>query len=101
MTKKQKIVSTLSFLTIGAVGGHYIDDIVEKYNRFSVLTEYKMMKTCIDESSDKTYYPIKTRDTCACAVESISTTFNPEEFKQYGADKQSIILHNKYESCEN
>ncbi|MBC8237067.1 MAG: hypothetical protein H8E76_02440 [Helicobacteraceae bacterium] len=86
MTKKQKIVSILSTLTIGAVGGHHLDDIIEKYNlemgRYPMQLEYKIINNCLSISQTPMAYKVynKKTEVCICALESAELEYDYENF---------------------
>lgn len=75
MDNKKKVASILMTLTVGGVSGHYIDDLIEKYNlqtdRYPMNIEYKIIEKCISNYSE----PIKQeilknkREVCICALE--------------------------------
>jgi len=73
------------------VGGTLLDDTIN-VNRASVKTEYKMMRTCIYEFQD--------RDTCICAVESMSGFIDAEKALLYGHEWLKEVLKNKYDNCK-
>lgn len=81
-------------LTIGlsAVGGALIDDSLN-LNRASVKVEYKMMKQCINIFGH--------RDTCACAVESMSGFIDAQKARFYGSNGLRKILTERYNECIN
>jgi hypothetical protein len=60
-----------------------------------------MMKTCIKEH--RTYYVSyeKARDTCFCAVESMSGFLDAEKARFYGKAKLEKILKERYKECTN
>lgn len=66
-------------------------------NRVSVKTEYKMMKQCIDERKNTE----KVRDTCICAVESMSGVIDAQMARLKGAGWLSDELDRRYQNCLN
>lgn len=66
-------------------------------NRASVKTEYKMMKQCIDERKNTS----QVRDTCACAVESMSGVIDAQMAKVRGSVWLSEELATRYRNCLN
>jgi hypothetical protein len=96
----KQIISVMSAIIIGGVSGVIIDGYAHVY-RASVKTEYKMMKTCIDERSDgDTYHDKKIRDQCACAVEQLSGVLDAERVRIYGEYKLSMMLDEAYQNCK-
>lgn len=94
------IISIMSAIIIGGVSGVVIDGYTNVY-RASVKTEYKMMKTCIDERSDNGYYHDKdVRNQCACAVEQLSGFLDAERTRLYGNAKLSEMLDTAYRDCK-
>ena len=91
-TYKQFIISTIAVVGLSGICGAMIDDTVN-LNRASVKTEYKMMRTCINEYQD--------RDTCFCAVESMSGFIDAEKARFYRVDKLKNILSKRYNDCKN
>lgn len=63
---KKPLITAFTAILMGSGLGITADAYLN-INRASVLTEYKMMKTCIDEVG---YYR-EARNNCACAVESM------------------------------
>ncbi|NBK98822.1 MAG: hypothetical protein EOM50_12510 [Erysipelotrichia bacterium] len=66
-------------------------------NRASVKTEYKMMKQCIDERKNTP----QIRDTCACAVESMSGVIDAQMARLKGAAWLADEMDKRYRNCEN
>lgn len=66
-------------------------------NRVSVNTEYKMMKQCIDERKNIS----QVRDTCACAVESMSGVIDAQMAKLRGASWLADEMDKRYKNCQN
>jgi len=94
MTKTQKIVSILSTLTIGAVGGHHIDDIVEKYNleigRYPMKVEYTITNSCLS-SVEKPMSIAKYRkkfEHCICAFEETQFKY---DYASYQLDENEFL----------
>ena len=104
MTKKEKIVSILSVLIIGAISGHHIDDIIEKYNfevdRYPLAIEYQIMENCI--SNYATPLPINLvkikKDICVCAFEKTELAY---AYDKYILDKDMFltIFEEKANEC--
>jgi ribosomal protein S27E len=87
---KSVVFSTALLIGTGVIGGAIIDDTVN-INRASVKTEYKMMRTCLHEFSN--------RDNCFCAVESMSGFLDAEKARFYSRESLAGILKDRYESC--
>ena len=99
----QKILPTsFLLLTLTAFTGVVIDDEIHVY-RPSVKTEYKMMKTCINEFQDKDlnkdYKYV--RNICFCAVESMSGILDAEKARTYSEQKLKDLLKNNFDECKN
>ncbi|WP_310441417.1 hypothetical protein [Sulfurimonas sp.] len=90
------IISTFATILIGAGIGMTADGYLN-INRASVLTEYKMMKTCIYRFGN--YKTV--RDNCACAVESMLGIVDAQKARLYGEKWLLDILDDKYKDCEN
>lgn len=87
MDNKNKVASILMTLTVGGVSGHYIDDVIEKYNlqteRYPISTEYMIIEKCIsnyDEPISKKIYGNK-REICICALEKTELEYEYELFR--------------------
>lgn len=94
MTKTQKIVSILSTLTLGAIGGHHIDDIVEKYNleigRYPMEVEYTITNHCLSSAKkpmSNTIYRNKF-ELCICALEETEFHY---DYASYQLDKNEFL----------
>ncbi|QKF66539.1 hypothetical protein AVENP_0983 [Arcobacter venerupis] len=86
MTNKRKVTSILMALTLGSVSGHYIDDIVEKYNlqtnRYPMEIEHEILSGCIgiyNESIPIDIYIKKTK-ICICALEETEVNYSYTSF---------------------
>ena len=88
---KRFLLPTIAIVGFSGIAGAIIDDTVN-LNRASVKTEYKMMKTCLHEFYD--------RDTCFCAVESMSGFVDAEKARLYGHKWLEEVLKDKYNSCK-
>jgi hypothetical protein len=88
---KEFILPTIAVIGLSAMGGAMIDDTLN-LNRASVKTEYKMMRTCI--------YRLGNRNTCFCAVESMSGFLDAEKARFYSSDKLYKILDKRYNNCK-
>ena len=66
-------------------------------NRVSVKTEYKMMKQCIDQRKNTP----QVRDTCACAVESMSGVIDAQIARVKGSEWLEEELNKRYRNCLN
>lgn len=104
MTKKQKITSILMQLTVGAVLGHHIDDIVEKYNleidRYPISIEYKITENCISNHSEpikKSLY-VNKKNICICALEKTELDYSYNSFIE-NKDGFLDIFEEKVEEC--
>lgn len=90
------ILSSTATLVIGGILGTQLDDTIN-INRASVKTEYKMMKTCINEFG----YSKSVRDNCYCAVESMSGFLDAQKARLYHRDTLKKLLEDRYNSCKN
>lgn len=104
---KKLILTALASVTIGAIAADkYVaaDEIIILVSsglgtmiymsRLTIETEYKIMKTCINEYGSN----IKTRDTCFCVVKKLNKYLNPQIAKIKGEDwlfKQLNVQFNK------
>lgn len=88
---KKFILPTVAVIGLSGISGAILDDTLN-LNRASVKTEYKMMRTCIYEFQD--------RDTCFCAVESMSGFIDAEKARLYGRKWLEEVLKDKYDSCK-
>ena len=91
---KSVVLSAGLLLGVGAVGGALIDDTIN-LNRASVKTEYKMMKTCIDEFKYRDGYKTA-RDKCYDVVESMSGFLDAEKARFYGKEGLEKELAKRY-----
>lgn len=94
MENKKKVASILMTLTVGGVSGHYVDDIIEKYNlqadRYPVGTEYRIIEKCIsnyNEPISKKIYGNK-REICICALEKTELDY---EYSLFREDKDEFL----------
>lgn len=88
MNNKKKIATLLMVLTTGGVSGHYIDDIMEKYNlqtnRYPMNVEYKIIRDCISNDNkpiSESLYRDKT-EICICAMEKTEIEYPYELFRE-------------------
>ena len=87
MTKNSKIASILMLLGVGAVGGHNIDDIVEKYNleadRYPIVKEYEIIENCISSYNEPISRKVYTnkKGICICTLEKTEFEFSYENYK--------------------
>lgn len=95
MDNKKKVATILMALTVGGISGHYIDDIIEKYNlqtdRYPINVEYKIIEKCIsnyDEPISERVHSNK-RDICICALEKTEVEYSYELFRT----DQNIFLN--------
>lgn len=86
MTNNKKVASILMALTVGGVSGHYIDDIIEKYNlqtnRYPMIMEHIIIQKCIsiyDEPISEEVYGDKT-EICICALEKTELDYSYDSF---------------------
>ncbi len=93
---KSVVLSAGLLLGMGAVGGALIDDTVN-LNRASVRTEYKMMKTCIDEFKYRDGYK-PARNKCFDVVESMSGVLDAEKARFYGREGLKKELKQRYDA---
>lgn len=91
---KKKVVSILMALSLGGVSGHYIDDIVEKYNlqadRYPLNVEYSIIKKCISNYSEpisKKVYSNK-KNICICALEKTELDY---DYSSFNNDKNKFL----------
>lgn len=87
MTKNNKVASILMLIGVGAVAGHNIDDIVEKYNleadRYPIIKEYEIINNCIssyEEPISRKVYKNK-KDICICTLEKTELAYGYEDYK--------------------
>lgn len=87
MNKSSKTASTLMLLGVGAVAGHNIDDIIEKYNlesdRYPIVEEYAIIDNCVsnyDEPISRKVYKNK-KDICICTLEKTELAYSYENYK--------------------
>ena len=95
MDNKKKVATILMALMVGGISGHYIDDIIEKYNlqtdRYPINIEYKIIEKCIsnyDEPISERVHGNK-RDICICALEKTEIEYSYELFRT----DQNIFLN--------
>ncbi|MDD2887624.1 MAG: hypothetical protein PHY66_08145 [Aliarcobacter sp.] len=88
MDNKKKVASILMALTVGGLSGHYIDDLIEKYNlqtdRYPINVEYNIIDKCInnyDEPISERVYKDK-RKICICALEKTEINYPYELFRE-------------------
>lgn len=91
---KSVLLSGLATLIIGSGIGMTADAYLN-INRASVLTEYKMMKTCINYYGN--YKSV--RDNCACAVESMLGVIDAQKARLYSDEWLLDVLNEKYNDC--
>lgn len=106
MTKSQKILSALSALpafTVGAVAGHHIDDIIEKYNleidRYPVAVEYNIINNCLsnyEEPLSHSMYGNK-QDICICSLEATELEYDYASYKLEKVSFNVYDVHHEYE----
>lgn len=99
MDNKKKVASILMALGVGGISGHYVDDLVEKYNlqtnRYPMKIEYKIIEKCIsnyNEPLSERVYGNKS-NICICALEKTELEYPYELFRE---DKGYEFL-NKFE----
>lgn len=104
MDNKKKVASILMALTVGGVSGHYVDDLIEKYNlqtdRYPINVEYNIIDKCIsnyDEPISERVYRDK-RKMCICALEKTEINYS---FKLFREDKNRFlnIFETKAREC--
>jgi transposase-like protein len=88
---KRFLLPTIAVVGLSGAAGAIIDDTVN-LNRVSVKTEYKIMRTCINSFYD--------RETCFCAVESMSGLVDAQKAKLYGDKWLKDLLHERYNDCK-
>lgn len=91
---KKQIVTAFTAILIGGSIGMTADGYIN-INRASVKTEYKMMKTCINYYGNNR----RTRDNCACAVESMLGMIDAQKARFYSESKLYRILGERYQEC--
>lgn len=94
MENKKKVASILMALTVGGVSGHYIDDLIEKYNlqteRYPIKVEYNILDNCIsnyNEPLSENVFGNKKR-ICICALEKTEIEYAYSSFR---ADKNKFL----------
>ncbi len=88
MDNKKKVASILMALTVGGVSGHYVDDLIEKYNlqtdRYPINVEYTIIEKCIfnynEPINEKVH--IDKRKICICALEKTEINYPYELFRE-------------------
>ena len=95
---RKPIFSAMTTIFIGSGLGLTADAYLN-INRASVKTEYKMMKTCIDEFSKIFGMTDDVRDKCFCAVESMLGIVDAQKAKFYGKNRLREILKDRYNEC--
>lgn len=104
MDNKKKVASILMALTVGGVSGHYVDDLIEKYNlqtdRYPINVEYNIIDKCIsnyDEPINEIVYRDKQK-ICICALEKTEINYPYELFRE---DKNRFlnIFETKAREC--
>ena len=89
-TYKKPIISGMALLTIGVIGGQFVDYAVTD-NRYPLKTEYSLIESCAN-SYEK---PVKRRiysnkkEICLCAMED---TMNEISYIRYKVDKDDFLL---------
>lgn len=104
MTKTQKVLSVLSTLTIGAVGGHHLDDIIEKYNlevgRYPMQIEYLITDSClsVDEKPIPYIQYERKLEDCTCALEESEFQY---DYTNYKLDENEFlkIFKKSFKEC--
>lgn len=91
---RKPIFSAMTTILIGSGLGLTADAYLNM-NRASVKTEYKMMKTCIDEFGQTA----TVRDRCACTVESMVGIIDAQKARLYGSVWLREVLISKYKAC--
>lgn len=100
MTKNSKITSLAMCLGVGAIGGHNIDDIIEKYNleadRYPIVKEYEIIESCISNYNEpisrKVY--IDKKGVCICTLEKTELEFTYEDYKLNNMEFLNIFEEN-------
>jgi phage FluMu protein Com len=92
---RKPIFSAMTTILIGSGLGLTADAYLN-INRASVKTEYKMMKTCIDEFGNLS----SVRDQCACAVESMLGMIDAKRARSLELDQLTNILKSRYYECK-
>lgn len=92
---RKPIFSAMTTILIGSGLGLTADAYLN-INRASVKTEYKMMKTCIDEFGNSS----SVRDKCVCAVESMLGIIDAKRARSLEPDKLRNILESRYYECK-
>lgn len=95
---KSKLASVLLLLTAGGLGGHHIDDFIEKYNlqmdRYPLKIEYKLLENCVsnykEPISEKVY--ANKQAICVCGLEETELEY---PFELYREDRRTFL--NKFE----
>jgi hypothetical protein len=109
-TSKPKLIFTaLASVAVGAIAADKhvaIDEMIILassglgtaiyMSRLKIETEYKIMKTCINEFESN----IKTRDTCFCVVKKLNNYINPLIVKIKGEDWVLGQIDTQYNKCK-
>ena len=108
-TNKSKLIATAIISAVGSavLADQYIDanEIIAMVgtgggtmiymSRLTIETEYKIMKTCIDEFGSNT----QTRDSCFCVVKKLNNYLNPVIAKIKGEEWLLDQLNTQYKKC--
>ena len=88
---KRFLLPTVVVVGLSGIAGAIVDDTTN-LNRASVKTEYKMMRTCVNRFNN--------RDTCFCAVESMSGLVDAQKARLYGVKRLEELLEDRYNDCK-
>ena len=102
--RKKKITSVLGVFILGAVSGHHIDDLVEKYNleidRYPIKVEHSIIENCISayEKPLKRSHIRNKKEICICALDKTELEYNYESFR-YDSNNFIEIFENHSRGC--
>jgi len=105
MDRKKKIASVLGIFILGAVSGHHIDDLVEKYNleidRYPIKVEHSIIENCISSYTQplKRSHIRNKREVCICALDKTELEYNYESF-EYDKNRFIEIFEDKSRACK-
>ena len=100
MNKNSKVASILMVLGVGAVAGHNIDDLIEKYNleadRYPIVKEYGIIENCLsnyDEPVSRKVFGSK-KDMCICTLEKTEFEYSYEDYKNDSTEFLNLFEKN-------
>jgi len=104
MDRKRKIQSILGIFILGAVSGHHIDDLVEKYHleidRYPIKQEYQIIENCISAYNQplKRSHIRQKKDICICALDKTELEY---DYVKYNEDNAYFLylFEDKADEC--